>query len=161
MIERFIQSGIISPRDLRALMKDRDRTLRLVDATFVLPGSPENPWENFAEAHIGNAVYFDVDAVCDPASGLPHMLPDKKIFEQALSDLGIGNDDFIVVYGQHGILLGPARFWWMCRVFGHDRVAVLDGGLPVWKAAGFDIVHSPLKNRSLHSSASRRSGITW
>ncbi|MFE0755946.1 3-mercaptopyruvate sulfurtransferase [Inquilinus sp. NPDC058860] len=116
-----------------------DPDVRVVDATYHLPGTNRDAAAEFAEAHIPGAVFFDVDDIAAPESkapgGLPHMLPPPALFADRMAALGIGNDSFVVCYDVHG-LMSAARAWWMLRAFGHDGVAVLDGGLPAWKAEG-------------------------
>lgn len=116
-----------------------DPDVRIVDATYHLPGTNRDAAAEFAEAHIPGAVFFDVDGIAAPESkapgGLPHMLPPPELFAERMAALGIGNDSFVVCYDVHG-LMSAARAWWMLRAFGHDGVAVLDGGLPAWKAEG-------------------------
>ena len=87
------------------------------------------------QAHVPGAVYFDIDAIADRETGLPHMLPDATTFGEAVGALGIGDGDRIVVYGGK-YLSASARVWWTFRVFGHERVAVLDGGFPRWREEG-------------------------
>ncbi len=109
--------------------------LRVVDATWYLPTLQRDARAEFREAHIPGAVYFDIDAIADRESKLPHMLPDAAAFGAAAGSLGIGNGDRVVAYaGKH--LSASARVWWTFRVFGHDRVAVLDGGFPRWREEG-------------------------
>lgn len=116
-----------------------DPDVRIVDATYHLPGTNRDAAAEFAAAHIPGAVFFDVDDIAAPESkapgGLPHMLPPPGLFAERMAALGIGNDSFVVCYDVHG-LMSAARAWWMLRAFGHDGVAVLDGGLPAWKAEG-------------------------
>ncbi|HTQ72066.1 MAG TPA: 3-mercaptopyruvate sulfurtransferase [Acidocella sp.] len=109
--------------------------LAVLDATYFLPSEPQDAAADFSAAHIPGARFFDIDKVADTASGLPHMLPSPEMFAQALSAMGIGDATQLVVYDQRGIFSAP-RLWWMSRVFGHDNVQVLDGGLPGWIAAG-------------------------
>lgn len=110
--------------------------LKLIDATWHLDGTDaRGPFE---AAHIPGAVFFDIDEIADQTSPLPHMLPSPEAFARAMADLGIGSDDEVVVYDQVGIRSAP-RVWWTFRVFGHDRVRVLDGGLPAWTAAGHEV----------------------
>ncbi len=111
--------------------------LRILDASFAMPGATESPYDAFLIGHIESARFFDVDAISDQNNPLPHMLPSSEQFERQIGALGIGNTDTIIIYGQSGIIMGPARAWWMFRVFGHDNVRILNGGLPAWKAAGF------------------------
>ncbi len=109
--------------------------LKVVDATFYLPHLERDARAEFAQAHVPGAVFFDIDAVADHAIPLPHMLPDARAFADAVGALGIGGGDRVVAYGGRG-LIASARVWWTFRAFGHDRVAVLDGGLGKWKKEG-------------------------
>ena len=112
-----------------------DPTLRVLDATWYLPHLQRDARAEFRETHIPGAVYFDIDAIADHDQGLPHMLPAAARFAEAVGALGVGDGDRIVVYaGKY--LVASARVWWTFRVFGHDRVAVLDGGLPKWREEG-------------------------
>jgi thiosulfate/3-mercaptopyruvate sulfurtransferase len=109
--------------------------VRIVDATWYLPIVKRDARAEHLQAHIPGAVYVDIDEIKDTGNPLPHMLPDPGDFARAVGALGIGNADRVVVYGgRHAI--ASARVWWTFRVFGHDRVAVLDGGLPKWRAEG-------------------------
>ncbi len=112
-----------------------DPALRVLDATYFLPGVPRNAEAEFLERHIPGAQFFDIDAQKDLESDLPHMLPDPDSFAAAMTDMGIGNDCTVVCYDSHG-LMSAARPWWMFRTFGHDKVFVLDGGLKKWLAEG-------------------------
>lgn len=108
---------------------------KLLDATYYLPNEGKDAHALFTQAHIPGARFFDIDSVADESSGLPHMLPGAKIFADTMARLGIDSADRVVVYDQRGIFSAP-RLWWMLRVYGHDNVQVLDGGLPAWLAAG-------------------------
>ena len=109
--------------------------LAIVDATYFLPMQGRHARAEYEQRHIPGAVFFDIDAIADKTSPLPHMLPVAATFAAAVGELGIGNDSRIVVYDAHG-MMSAARAWWSFRVFGHDDVAVLDGGLPKWLAEG-------------------------
>jgi thiosulfate/3-mercaptopyruvate sulfurtransferase len=112
-----------------------DPALRIVDATWYMPHLRRDARVEFREAHIPGAIYFDIDAIADRHRGLPHMLPDAATFAEAAGALGVGDGDRVVVYaGKH--LTASARVWWTFRAFGHDRVAVLDGGLARWREEG-------------------------
>jgi thiosulfate/3-mercaptopyruvate sulfurtransferase len=107
--------------------------IRVVDASWYMPGDPRDPDAEFLDRHIPGAVRFDFDEIADKASGLPHMLPDPMAFAAAVGALGVGSEHRVVVYASDGIA-PAARVWWMFRVMGHDAVSVLDGGLPQWTA---------------------------
>jgi thiosulfate/3-mercaptopyruvate sulfurtransferase len=109
--------------------------LRVIDATWYLPTLQRDARAEFREAHVPGAVYFDIDVIADRETGLPHMLPDATTFGEAVGALGIADGDRIVVYGGK-YLSASARVWWTFRVFGHERVAVLDGGFPRWREEG-------------------------
>lgn len=112
-----------------------DPGLRILDASWYLPPNAPDARVVFAEGHIPGARFFDIDAASDPESTLPHMLPTAARFAAFAGALGIGPDTRVVVYDQQGLFSAP-RAWWMFRVFGHDAVHVLDGGLPAWREAG-------------------------
>ncbi|HQT47673.1 MAG TPA: 3-mercaptopyruvate sulfurtransferase [Acidocella sp.] len=116
--------------------------LRVVDATYYLPNEAKDAAALFAAGHIPGAGFFDIDAVAETSSGLPHMLPSPEVFAAAVGALGIGNASQVVVYDQRGVF-SSARLWWMFQVFGHDAVAVLDGGLPAWREAGSPLETGP------------------
>jgi thiosulfate/3-mercaptopyruvate sulfurtransferase len=109
--------------------------LRIVDATWYLPSEGKRGHDGYLEAHLPGAVFFDIDAIADRTTTLPHMLPRAAEFAAAVGALGIGHGDQVVVYDAHGLYSAP-RVWWTFRAFGHERVAVLDGGLPKWRAEG-------------------------
>ncbi len=104
----------------------------ILDATLYLPNENKNARAEFAAAHIPGARFFDINAFADPDTDLPHMVPSAGRFAKLAGALGIGNDSFCVFYDQRGIF-SAARGWWLMGLFGHDRAAVLDGGLPKWR----------------------------
>jgi thiosulfate/3-mercaptopyruvate sulfurtransferase len=107
--------------------------VRVVDATFFLPTVARDANSEFEQCHIPGAVFFDIDAIADRDTDLPHMLPDATTFGLEVGRLGISNANHIIVYDVHGGCAAAARLWWTFRVFGHERVAVLNGGLPKWR----------------------------
>ena len=125
---------VVSTDWLAARLRQPD--LRVVDGSWYLPTSGRNPAAEFAAGHIPGAVFFDVDATSDQRSQLPHMLPPAEEFAARMSALGLNNDATIVVYDGSGVNLSAPRVWWTFRVFGHARVAVLDGGSTKWRAEG-------------------------
>ena len=113
----------------------RDADLRVIDATNYLPHLKRDAHAEYRQAHIPGAVFFAIDEIADTSSPLPHMLPGPDAFAKAVGELGIGAGDRVIAYGGKG-MIASARAWWMFRAFGHDRVAVLDGGLGKWRAEG-------------------------
>lgn len=107
----------------------------VLDATFFLPNQRRSAHDEFRQAHIPGARFFDIDEVADKTSPLPHMLPTPERFAEAVGEMGIGNDSHIIAYDSNSFM-ASARLWWTFRVFGHDRVSVLDGGLARWGAEG-------------------------
>jgi len=107
--------------------------VRVVDASWYLPGSARNPALEYAAAHIPGAIFLDLDDASNHATPLPHMLPEPAEFAELMDRLGIDDRDDIVVYDSTGANLSAARIWWMFRVFGHQRVAVLNGGFGAWR----------------------------
>jgi thiosulfate/3-mercaptopyruvate sulfurtransferase len=116
--------------------------IKVVDATWRMPADQADPQADFRDARIPGAVFFDIDAIADRSSELPHMAPSPEVFADKVGALGIGDDDTVVVYDQLGVFSAP-RCWWTFRLFGHDHVHVLDGGLPKWKAEGRPLETGP------------------
>jgi thiosulfate/3-mercaptopyruvate sulfurtransferase len=109
--------------------------LVLLDASWYMPSDTRKPFALYEQAHIPGARFFDIDRIADRHTPLPHMVPTAGEFEEHMRELGVGNSSRVVCYDQQGIFSAP-RAWWMLRLFGHDAVAVLDGGLPKWRAEG-------------------------
>jgi thiosulfate/3-mercaptopyruvate sulfurtransferase len=109
--------------------------LVVFDATKYLPNEPKDGHAEFLAVHIPGARYFDIDAIADPDTDLPHMVPTPGRFAKLMAQLGVGNDSRVVFYDQKG-LASAARGWWLIGLFGHDNAAVLDGGLPKWLTEG-------------------------
>jgi len=107
--------------------------LVVFDATKYLPNEPRDAMAEFRAGHLPRARFFDVDAIADADTDLPHMVPTPGRFAKLMGALGVGRDSTVVFYDQKG-LASAARGWWMMGLFGHDRAAVLDGGLPKWVA---------------------------
>ena len=121
-------SNLVSTEWLAAHLKD----VRVVDASWYMPNDKRDPHAEFEAAHIPGAVHFDIDAIADRSTDLPHMMPSAGAFAKAVGALGIGNGDTVVVYDGSGIFSAP-RVWWMFKAMGHDQVKVLDGGFPKWR----------------------------
>jgi thiosulfate/3-mercaptopyruvate sulfurtransferase len=112
-----------------------DPHVRIVDSSFKLPGITPTAREDYDRGHIPGAVFFDIDDVCASGTSLPHMIPSPELFAQKVGGLGIGDDTRVIVY-DGACLSSAGRAWWMLRLYGHHDVALLDGGLPKWRAEG-------------------------
>ncbi|MBU6464817.1 MAG: 3-mercaptopyruvate sulfurtransferase [Bradyrhizobium sp.] len=112
-----------------------DPKVRVIDATFKLPGVLPLPIDDYLAAHIPGAVFFDVDAVSDHSNPNPHMYPDAAQFARDVEALGISTGDTVIAYDSGGWVAAP-RAWWMFLSFGHPNVKVLDGGLKKWTRDG-------------------------
>ena len=108
----------------------------VLDASWYLPADRRDTQAEFFAARIPGARFFDIEAIADLDHACPHMLPSEQLFADRVQALGIGGNTRVVVYDSKG-LFSAARAWWMFRVFGHDRVQILEGGLPAWVAAGY------------------------
>jgi thiosulfate/3-mercaptopyruvate sulfurtransferase len=126
--------------------------VRVVDGTYFLPWQGKNARAEYETCHIPGAVFFDLDAIADTSTDLPHMLPSPEKFSSRVRKLGLGDGNRIVVYDQHGLMSAP-RVWWTFRIFGHADVAVLDGGLPKWKREGRPVEDRPPQPRERHFTA--------
>lgn len=111
------------------------KNIKIIDASWYLPNVNRNAYKEYLNGHIKNALFFDIDKICDKKTHLPHMMPSVKIFEREISKLGINNKDTIIIYCKEGILSSP-RVWWSFYSYGHKEVYILDGGVKAWKLAG-------------------------
>ncbi|QSA98920.1 3-mercaptopyruvate sulfurtransferase [Methylococcus sp. EFPC2] len=126
-----------------------DADLRIIDASFFLPNQQRHARAEYQQAHIPGALFFDIDEVADRSSGLPHMLPSPEHFAAALGRLGIDAQTRVVVYDSN-FFMASARLWWTFRVFGHERVSVLDGGLERWRASGYPVTRDESSPAEIH-----------
>lgn len=116
--------------------------VRVLDATWFMPGAPRTGRQAYDVGHIPGARFFDIDDVADETSSLPHMLPSAAKFASRARRLGLGDGHRIICYDQNGYF-ASARAWWMFRAMGHTDVAVLDGGFDAWRAVGGEIEDLP------------------
>ena len=127
--------------------------IAIIDASWHLPAAKRDARAEFAAARIRGAQFFDIDDISESATRLPHMLPSPEKFASRMRRLGIGDGKKVIAYDTAG-LFSAARAWWMLRIFGHDDVAVLDGGFPKWKAEGHPVDEDPPgKAQERHFSA--------
>jgi thiosulfate/3-mercaptopyruvate sulfurtransferase len=125
-MESKMTSALISATELKNILSQPH--VKILDASYNLPPSSMG---------IPGARDFNIDDVADPVSPYAHTVPTEEIFADKVRALGIGNDDLVVVYDRGGIAMAAARAWWMFRLFGHDNVKILNGGLPAWTKAGY------------------------
>ncbi len=124
---------LVSTDWLARHLKDPD--LRVLDASWYLPQDERDVRAEYQREHIPGARFFDIDEIADQRSTLPHMVPPVEKFMSRMRAMGVGDGHQVVVYDSAG-LLSAARVWWLFRLMGQMDVAVLDGGLPKWKAEG-------------------------
>ncbi|QCP86646.1 3-mercaptopyruvate sulfurtransferase [Cereibacter sphaeroides] len=136
----------------------RDPDLRLLDASWYLPQENRNPRAEYEAEHIPGARFFDIDEIADLRSALPHMAPPPEKFISRMRAMGVGDGHQVVVYDGSG-LRSAARVWWTFRLMGKTDVAVLDGGLPKWKAEGHPVEDMPPVVRDRHMTVQRQAGL--
>ena len=127
---------MVSPDWLLARLDDT--SIQILDASWFMPGSVRDPDEEYAAGHIPGAARFDIDALSDQDSALPHMLAAPSDFAMAMRRLGIEPACTVIVYDSEGLFSAP-RAWWTLRVMGHAATFVLDGGLPRWVSEGHPV----------------------
>jgi thiosulfate/3-mercaptopyruvate sulfurtransferase len=127
-----------------------DPNVVVLDGSYYLANHKRDAEGEFLAGHIPGAQRFDIDAISDKSNPLPHMLPSPEQFAKQVGELGVGDGMTIVLYDGIG-LYGAARVWFTFRVFGADKVRVLDGGMPKWKA----------ENRPLETGAAKPRAMTF
>uniref|UniRef100_U3KER5 Sulfurtransferase n=3 Tax=Passeriformes TaxID=9126 RepID=U3KER5_FICAL len=139
MSQQLLYRALVSAKWLSEAIKSQQAglALRIVDASWYLPKMKRDPKREFEERHIPGAVFFDIDQCSDRTSPYDHMLPKANDFAEYVGKLGVRNDSHVVVYdGSDQGLFSAPRVWWMFRVFGHEAVSLLDGGLKNWQREG-------------------------
>jgi thiosulfate/3-mercaptopyruvate sulfurtransferase len=124
--------------------------VRVVDATWHMPSTGRRGRDDYDQGHIPGAVFFDLSEICDSSSPLPHMLPDAAKFASKVRRLGLGNGNRVIVYDRAAGSSAAARVWWMFRYFGHNDVAILDGGFDKWRREGRPVEDLPPMPRERH-----------
>lgn len=133
----------------------KDPDLRIIDASWYMPAEERNPRAEYEGCHIPGARFFDIDAISDPRSELPHMAPPVELFMSRMRAMGVGDGHQVVVYDGSG-LFSAARVWWLFRLMGKMDIAVLDGGLPKWIAEGRPTEDLPPIVRDRHMTVQRQ-----
>lgn len=136
----------------------RDPDLRVIDASWYLPSMGRDARAEYNAAHIPNARFFDIEEISDSRSTLPHMAPPPEKFMSRLRAMGVGDGHQVVIYDGAGMFSAP-RVWWTFRLMGKMDVAVLDGGLPKWRAEGREIDDMPPMIRDRHMTTQRQNHL--
>ena len=131
--------------------------IAIVDCSAFMPADGRDPAAEFLDAHIPGARFLDINLVSDRSNPAPHMLPPAAEFGRAMTELGVGRDDRIVVY-DNSPLRTAARGWFMLRHFGAERVAILDGGFPKWRAERRPVESGQARSRTARFDAHARDG---
>ena len=131
--------------------------IAIVDSSAFMPADGRDPRAEFLEAHIPGARFLDINQVADKSNPGPHMLPNAAEFGRAMTELGVGRDDRIIVY-DNSLLRTAARGWFMFGHFGAERVAILDGGLQKWRSEGRPVESGEARPREARSDARERRG---
>ncbi len=129
------ESALVSCEWLRQNLELTNQVI--LDATLFLPRQQRIAKEEYHQ-HIPGALFFDIDEIADLTTSLPHTLPDAEQFADAVGKMGIDNNTHVVIYDNNHFF-AAARVWWMFRVFGHDKVRILNGGLTRWLFLSFPI----------------------
>lgn len=147
---------LVSTDWLEAHLRDPD--LRILDASWYLPAANRDARAEFDAAHIPGARFFDIEEISDNRSELPHMAPPVEKFISRLRAMGVGDGHQVVIYDGAGLFSAP-RVWWTFRLMGKTDVAVLDGGLPKWKAEGRPLEDLPPFIRDRHMTTQRQNQL--
>ncbi len=147
---------LVSTQWLADHLKDPD--LRILDASWYLPDAGRNPLAEYKRTHVPGARFFDIDEIADLRSDMPHMAPPVEKFISRMRAMGVGDGHQVVVYDGAG-LMSAARVWWLFRLMGKRDVAVLDGGLPKWRAEGRELSDMPPPLRDRHMTATKQNHL--
>ncbi|MDM2974168.1 3-mercaptopyruvate sulfurtransferase [Citrobacter sp. CK198] len=110
-----------------------DPQIQIIDARMAPPGQEDRDVTGeYRSGHIPGALFFDIEALSDHTSPLPHMMPRPEAFAVAMRELGVHQDRHLVVYDEGNLFSAP-RAWWMLRTFGVENVSILAGGLAGWQ----------------------------
>ncbi len=129
--------------------------LRIFDGSWHMASEDRDPRAEFSAEHIPGARFFDIEDVSDSRSAMPHMAPPVEKFMSRMRALGVGDGHQVVVYDTKG-LFSAARVWWLFRLMGQTNIAVMDGGLPKWKAEGRPLTDEPTLIRDRHMTVVER-----
>lgn len=147
---------LVSTDWLAAHLDDPD--LRIIDGSWHMAASGRDARAEYEAAHIPGARFFDIDAIADTRSELPHMAPPPELFVSRLRAMGIGDGHQVVVY-DNADTHSAARVWWTFRLMGKADVAMLDGGFAKWQAEGRPVEDLPPITRDRHMTVQRQAAL--
>lgn len=147
---------LVSTDWLAAHLNDPD--LRIIDASWHMPDAGRDARAEYDAAHIPAARFFDIDAISDKRSTLPHMAPPVEMFISRMRAMGIGDGHQMVIYDNSDVH-SAFRVWWTMRLMGKTDVAVLDGGFAKWRAEGRPVEDMPPVMRDRHITVQRQAGL--
>jgi thiosulfate/3-mercaptopyruvate sulfurtransferase len=131
----------------------------VIDCTLYLPNVPRNAYDEYRNAHIPGAVFFDIEELSDATNPMPHMLPAPEKFASRVKRMGIGDGTRVIAYDTQN-MSSAARAWWMFRVMGHEDVAILDGGFSKWRLEGRPVeTAEPPRRSERHFTVRRNSAL--
>uniref|UniRef100_A0A0B6Y8F9 Rhodanese domain-containing protein n=1 Tax=Arion vulgaris TaxID=1028688 RepID=A0A0B6Y8F9_9EUPU len=144
-MQRAFGSTLVTVKGLNDIIKLNISKRSILDASWHLPSTGRNAKLEYSESHIPGAVFFDIDECSDKSTELPHMVPSAQIFESYVGALGISNDTHVIVYDNHPQfpIFSAQRVWWTFRLFGHNNISILEGGLPKWTSEGGTVTSQP------------------
>ncbi|MDP0927934.1 3-mercaptopyruvate sulfurtransferase [Paracoccus onubensis] len=135
-----------------------DPDLRILDASWHMPATGRDARAEYDTAHIPGARFFDIDAISEKRSDLPHMAPPVEMFISRMRAMGVGDGHQVVIYDNSDVR-SAARVWWTFRLMGKTDVAVLDGGFAKWQAEGRETEDLPPVMRDRHITVQRQAGL--
>lgn len=143
-------STLISGDDAVALYNSGNPNIKFIDGSWHM-NKQRNPINEYNDNRIPQSMYFDIDEICDKTSLLPHMMPRAEQFSDYVTNMGINNNDNVIVYVRNGSF-AAARVWWMFQVMGHKGVSIIDGGFNAWTKAKGPIESGALKKQSIQTN---------
>lgn len=157
VLGKALPRPLVSTAWLDGALQSIKPAVKVLDASWYMPAKKRNAFQEFlAVKRIPGARFFDIDNIADVSQNLPHMLPSPDLFAASMSRLGIDREDAVVVYDTAG-QYSASRVYWTLRVFGHESVSVLDGGLPKWELEGRPVDTRPLRESDLGALYGRTS----
>ena len=134
--------------------------VKIIDCSWHMPQANRDGYEEYKKQHIQNAIFFDLDKNSKQNTDLPHMLTDKNSWENIVSDMGIRNEDKIIVYDNSDVI-SSCRCWYNFIYFGHSPklIHVLDGGLKKWNNENKPVTNNLIKQARTNYKANEKNEL--